>query len=70
MSLEVAKELLRELRMTHSIDNIDHLLETALKEEWTCLEFMKRVLDVELANLTNTDSTSGSFSMDSNSGAS
>lgn len=44
MSLEVAKELLRELRMTHSIDNIDHLLETALKEEWTCLEFMKRVL--------------------------
>ena len=25
MSLEVAKELLRELRMTHSIDNIDHL---------------------------------------------
>ncbi len=48
MALLPIGELLRELRMTHSIDNIDHLLETALKEEWTCLEFMKRVLSEEV----------------------
>lgn len=48
MSLEEAKGLLKELRMTHTIDNIDHLLEMALKEEWTCLEYMKRILSEEV----------------------
>lgn len=35
--------------MKHTIDNLDHLLETAIKEELTCLEFMKRVLSGEVS---------------------
>jgi DNA replication protein DnaC len=48
MSLETTKELLGQLKMNHTIDNLDHLLETAIKEELTCLEFMKRALAGEV----------------------
>lgn len=44
MSLETTRELLGQLKMKHTIDNLDHLLEAAIKEELTCLEFMERVL--------------------------
>lgn len=49
MSLKATKVLLKELKMKHTIDNLDHLLETAIKEELTCLEFMKRVLSGEVS---------------------
>ena len=49
MSLQATKVLLKELKMKHTIDNLDHLLETAIKEELTCLEFMKRVLSGEVS---------------------
>jgi DNA replication protein DnaC len=44
MSLEATKELLRQLKMSHTIDNLDDLLETAIRDELTCIEFMKRAL--------------------------
>lgn len=47
-NLEATKELLKELKMTHTIDNLDRLLESALKEELTCLEFLRRVLATEV----------------------
>jgi DNA replication protein DnaC len=53
MSLETTKKLLRELKMKHTIDNIDRLLETAIKEELTCLEFMKQVLAGEVNSRQN-----------------
>ena len=31
MSLQATKVLLKELKMKHTIDNLDHLLETAIK---------------------------------------
>lgn len=48
MSLETTKELLGQLKMTHIVDNLDDLLEIAIKEELTCLEFMKRALAGEV----------------------
>lgn len=48
MSLELTKELLEQLKMKYTIDNLDHLLEMAVKEELTCLEFMKRALSEEV----------------------
>lgn len=48
MSLQMTKELLRQLKMRPAIENIDHLLEVAIKEELTCLEFLRRILTVEV----------------------
>jgi len=48
MSLQTTRKLLGRLKMKHAIDNLDQLLETALKEELTCLEFLKRLLKGEI----------------------
>lgn len=47
MNLGTAKELLRGLKLRHTIENLDRLLESALKEELTCLEFLLRILKDE-----------------------
>ncbi len=48
MNLEKTKELLRRLKMKHTIDNLDRLLEMAIKEQLTCFEFLTRTLAEEV----------------------
>ena len=48
MSLETTRKLLGQLKMKHTIDNLDQFLEAAIKEDLTCLEFMERVLAGEV----------------------
>lgn len=48
MSLKTTRELLGQLKMKHTIENLDQFLEVAIKEELTCLEFMERVLAGEV----------------------
>lgn len=48
MSLETTRKLLGQLKMRHTIDNLDQFLEAAIKEELPCLEFMERVLAGEV----------------------
>ncbi|NMB39199.1 MAG: ATP-binding protein [Firmicutes bacterium] len=48
MSLATTKTLLGQLKMKHSIENLDRILETALKEDTTCLQFLEQVLQMEV----------------------
>ena len=48
MSLATTKTLLGQLKMKYSIENLDRILETALKEDTTCLQFLEQVLQMEV----------------------
>lgn len=48
MSLEATKALLTQLKMKHTLENIDLMLERAMKEDMSCLQFLEMVLQKEV----------------------
>ena len=48
MSLEATKALPTQLKMKHTLENIDLMLERAMKEDMSCLQFLEMVLQKEV----------------------
>jgi DNA replication protein DnaC len=48
LSLEATKALPTQLKMKHTLENIDLMLERAMKEDMSCLQFLEMVLQKEV----------------------